>query len=435
MQSEKAGDPRLAATAGDVVTRLERIEGVTDVDEPLRSADGRSVLVNFALEGTDEQVEKLVEQPLAAVAAVRKAHPGVRVEQFGEVSAMKAIAAQDAKDGKRAELISTVLLLIILLAAFGAVVAAGLPLLLGASAVAATVGLLGPVSRLYALPADVADLVVIIGLAVGVDYAMFYSRRVMEERDRGRSAEEAVEVAAATSGRAVLVSGMTVLTAMGGLLFAGNPIFVGFGVGTMLVVAVAVLGSLTFLPAMLAFLSRKNWLEKGRVPYITKRRHRANGESRVWAAVLTRVLKRPLLSAVTRRRPARRALHPRARHPVREPGLRRLLAQPAGHPDLRPPAGRLPGRRRPGHDRDQGRRRHGRAGPGRDRAAARPRAGHRPALRALARGHQPRQDRRRRHPRRRGRRHRRRVRALARGAALRGRPRHRRAGCPAPRSR
>ena len=138
----------------------------------------------------------------------------------------------------------------------------------------------------------------IIGLAVGVDYAMFYSRRVMEERDRGRSAEDAVEVAAATSGRAVLVSGLTVLTAMGGLLFAGNPIFVGFGVGTMLVVAVAVLGSLTFLPAMLAFLSRKNWLEKGRVPYITKRRHRAKGESRVWAAILTRVLKRPLLSAV-----------------------------------------------------------------------------------------------------------------------------------------
>src|SRR5688572_17763937 len=298
VQSETAGDPRLAATAGDVVTRLGKIEGVTDVDAPLRSADGRSVLVSFALPGTEEHVEKLVEQPLAAVAAVQKAHPSVRVEQFGEVSATKAIAAQDAKDGKKSQLISNALLLIILLVAFGAVVAAGLPLLLGASAVAGTVGLLGPVSQLYALPADVADLVVIIGLAVGVDYAMFYSRRVMEERDRGRSAEDAVEVAAATSGRAVLISGLTVLTAMGGLLFAGNPIFVGFGVGTMLVVAVAVLGSLTFLPAMLAFLSRKNWLEKGRVPYITKRRHRAKGESRVWAAILTRVLKRPLLSAV-----------------------------------------------------------------------------------------------------------------------------------------
>src|SRR3954454_8274350 len=302
----RAGDPDVTAAVRDVVGRLKRIAGVTEVESPLDPAarantvskDARSVVVNFTMPGSDERVEKLVEQPLAAVAAVRAAHPDVRVEQFGEVSATKAIAAQDAKDGKRSQLISTALMLVILLVAFGSVVAAGLPLVLGASAVAATVGLLGPVSQLYALPADVAELVVIIGLAVGVDYAMFYSRRVMEERDRGQSIEAAVEVAAATSGRAVLISGMTVLTAMAGLLFAGNPISVGFGVGTMIVVAVAMLGSLTFLPAMLAFLSRKNWLEKGRVPYITKRRHANNGESRVWGAILTRVLKRPLLSTV-----------------------------------------------------------------------------------------------------------------------------------------
>jgi uncharacterized membrane protein YdfJ with MMPL/SSD domain len=302
----RAGDPEMTATVRDVVTRLERIDGVTQIESPLDPAarvntvskDGRSVVVNFAMPGSDEHVRKLVEQPLAAVAAVRAAHPDVRVEQFGEVSATKAIAEQDAKDGKRSRLISNGLMLIILLVAFGAVVAAGLPLVLGATAVAATVGLLGPVSQLFALPADVAELVVIIGLAVGVDYAMFYSRRVMEERDRGRSPEAAVEVAAATSGRAVLISGMTVLTAMAGLLFAGNPIFVGFGLGTMLVVAVAMLGSLTFLPAMLSFLSRKNWLEKGRVPYITKRRHATKGQSRVWGAILSRVLKRPLASTL-----------------------------------------------------------------------------------------------------------------------------------------
>ncbi len=275
VQSDRAGDPAATAAVRDVVGRLERIEGVTEIEDPLVSADGRSQLVSFAMAGSDEHVEKLVEQPLAAVAAAQAAHADVRVEQFGEVSASKAIAAQDAKDGKRSESISYGLMLIILLVAFGAVVAAGLPLVLGASAVAGTVGLLGPVSQLYALPADVADLVVIIGLAVGVDYAMFYSRRVMEERDRGRTVEAAVEVAAATSGRAVLISGLTVMTAMAGLLFAGNAIFVGFGIGTMLVVAVAVLGSLTFLPAMLAFLGRKNWLEKGRLPFIAKRRHAA----------------------------------------------------------------------------------------------------------------------------------------------------------------
>jgi uncharacterized membrane protein YdfJ with MMPL/SSD domain len=301
-----ADDPQVTAAVRDVVSRLERIDGITEIESPLDPAthvntvseDGRSVVVNFEMAGTDEHVEKLVEKPLAAVAAIQTAHPGVRVEQFGDVSATKEIAAQDAKDGKRSESISYGLLLIILLAAFGAIVAAGLPLVLGATAVAGTVGLLGPVSQIYALPPDVADLVVIIGLAVGVDYAMFYSRRMMEERDRGRSAEAAVEIAAATSGRAVLISGLTVMTAMAGLLFAGNPIFVGFGIGTMLVVAVAVLGSMTFLPAMLSFLSEKNWLEKGRVPYITKRRHKAKGQSRVWAAILTRVLKRPLASTL-----------------------------------------------------------------------------------------------------------------------------------------
>jgi RND superfamily putative drug exporter len=293
-----AGDPQATAAVRDVVSRLDRIEGVTGIERPLGSKDGRSVVVNFKLAGTDKQVEKLVEKPLAAVAAVQTAHPDLHVEQFGDASAAKEIAAQDAKDGKKSQGISFGLMLIILLVAFGALVAAGLPLLLGATAVAGTVGLLGPVSQLYALPPDVAELVVIIGLAVGVDYAMFYSRRMTEERDRGHSQEDAVEIAAATSGRAVLISGLTVLTAMAGLLFAGNPIFVGFGIGTMLVVAVAMLGSLTFLPAMLSFLSQKNWLEKGRVPYITKRRHKAKGESRVWGAILTRVLKRPLVSAL-----------------------------------------------------------------------------------------------------------------------------------------
>ena len=298
VQGKSAGDPEVTAAVRDVVSRLERIDGVTKIERPLTSQDRRSVLVSFTMRGTDEQAEKLVEQPLAAVAAAQAAHPGVRVEQFGEASAAKAIAAQDAKDGKQAQLLSNVLMLIILLVAFGAVVAAGLPLVLGASAVAAAVGLLGPVSRLYALPADVAQLMVIIGLAVGVDYAMFYSRRVMEERDRGHSAEDAVAIAAATSGRAVLISGLTVMTAMAGLLFAGNAIFVGFGIGTILVVAVAMLGSLTFLPAMLAFLSRKNWLEKGRMPYITKRRHANQGESRIWNAVLARVLRRPAVSTL-----------------------------------------------------------------------------------------------------------------------------------------
>src|SRR4051794_36603939 len=170
----KAADPQVTGAVRDVVTRLSRIEGITKIESPLDAAthgktvseDGRSVVVNFTLAGTKQHAEKLVARPLAAVAAVRTAHPAVRVEQFGDASAAKEIAAQDAKDGKSSQLVSFGLMLVILLVAFGAVVAAGLPLVLGATAVAGTLGLLGPVSQLYALPTDVAELVVIIGLAV-----------------------------------------------------------------------------------------------------------------------------------------------------------------------------------------------------------------------------------------------------------------------------
>jgi RND superfamily putative drug exporter len=304
--SIRARDAAVTAAVQDVVNRLERIDGVTDIESPLNaedrantvSRDGRSVVVNYKLPGDEDAVDKLVEAPLAAIADAQKGHTGVRIEAFGDVSATKAIAEQDEKEGQRSELISYGLTLLILLGAFGAFVAAGIPLLLGATAVAGTVGLLGPLSQMQSLAPEVQQVVVVIGLAVGVDYAMFYLRRMMEERDKGRSSAEALEVAAATSGRAVLISGVTVMVAMAGMLLAGNPVFVSFGIGTMLVVAVAVLGSMTFLPATLSYLGEKNWLEKGRVPWVAKRRHKTGGESRVWGAVLTAVLKRPLVSAV-----------------------------------------------------------------------------------------------------------------------------------------
>ena len=115
---------------------------------------------------------------------------------------------------------------------------------------------------------------------------------------RAASSEAALEIAAATSGRAVLISGFTVMTAMAGMLFSGNPIFSSFGIGTIIVVGVAMIGSLTFLPAVLSYLGQKGWLEKGRVPYVAKRRHANGGESRVWNAILDRVLKHPVVSVV-----------------------------------------------------------------------------------------------------------------------------------------
>jgi uncharacterized membrane protein YdfJ with MMPL/SSD domain len=188
--------------------------------------------------------------------------------------------------------------LAILLLAFGAAVAAGVPLLLGISAFVATTGLLAPVSQVAPLHEAVGQVTMLVGLAVGVDYAMFYLRRMIEEQRKGRSSEAALEVAAATSGRAVVISGLTVMAAMAGMFFSGNPIFVSFGIGTIIVVGVAVIGSLTVLPALLSFLAEKGWLERGRVPWVARRRKHRGGESRVWGAILDRVLARPLISAL-----------------------------------------------------------------------------------------------------------------------------------------
>jgi uncharacterized membrane protein YdfJ with MMPL/SSD domain len=307
-----ADSPEVTAATKDVVERLKQIDGVSDIESPLDrdqrastvSKDGRSVLVTFTLPGKAETkeemeaLETLADKPVAAVAAVQKAHPELLVEEHGQASEQKALGEQQRADEAKEKQFSMGGTLLILLLTFGAAVAAGVPLLLGVTSIAATTGLLAPISQLSPLHSAVAQVVILIGLAVGVDYAMFYLRRMLEEQDKGRSPAAALDVAAATSGRAVLISGFTVIAAMAGMFFSGNAIFSSFGIGTILVVAVAMIGSLTFLPAVLSYLGQKGWLEKGRLPYIAKRRHANKGESRVWNAILTRVLARPVLSVV-----------------------------------------------------------------------------------------------------------------------------------------
>src|SRR5829696_4519492 len=109
-----------------------------------------------------------------------------------------------------AETLSLPITLVILVLAFGALVAAGLPLLLGLSAVAITLGVLAPISQAFPVDESISSVILLVGLAVGVDYSLFYIRREREERAAGRGKEAALEAAAATSGRAVLVSGSTV---------------------------------------------------------------------------------------------------------------------------------------------------------------------------------------------------------------------------------
>jgi uncharacterized membrane protein YdfJ with MMPL/SSD domain len=301
--SVKVGDPQFTAAVKDVVTRLEHTKAVDKVKSPFAegnegnvSKDGRSALVTFEIPGDDDVAEDRVDGTLAATAAAQKANPDVFVGQFGDASADKAISKAFEDDFAKAEVLSLPITLLILIVAFGALVAAGVPLLLGLTAVGATIGLLAPISQLFPMDESVGSVVLLVGLAVGVDYSMFYLRRKMEERDAGRSKEDALAFAAATSGQAVLISGLTVMIAMAGMFFAGSIVFQSFAVGTILVVGVAVLGSLTVLPAVLSKLGDK--VEKGRVPIIGRMRHRNHGENRVWGWILDRVLRRPVVSLV-----------------------------------------------------------------------------------------------------------------------------------------
>jgi uncharacterized membrane protein YdfJ with MMPL/SSD domain len=298
-----ATDPEFRATVQDVVRRLEQTEDVVAIKNPYTPAnsgnvseDGRSALVTFSIpERSGVESEEQVEAPLATVSKLDEAHPEFRIEEFGDASADKELSESFESDFQQAEVTSLPITLIILIVAFGAVVAALVPLILAATAVAAAIGLLGPLSQVWPVDEAASSVILLIGLAVGVDYSMFYLRREREERARGASEDAALETAAATSGRAVLVSGITVAAAMAGMYFAGAATFDSFASGTILVVAIAVVGSLTVLPAVLAKLGDR--VNKARVPFLTPPQDRVKRESRLWNAILNPVLRRPGIAA------------------------------------------------------------------------------------------------------------------------------------------
>jgi uncharacterized membrane protein YdfJ with MMPL/SSD domain len=301
-KSQSPSDAGFKAAVTDVEHRLAAQKDVTNIQSPYArqnvtqiSRDGHSAAVMFDIKGDSTKAQDKVAPILAATAAAQKAHPGLRIEQFGDASTGKAVSKLFADDLKKAETLSLPVTMIILLLAFGALVAAGLPLLLGITAVVATMGIVAGVSQLSPVTENLSSVVVLVGLAVGVDYSLFYIRREREERKAGRDAESALAAAAATSGRAVLVSGFTVMAAMAGMYFTGDNGFAAMATGTILVVAVAMLGSLTVLPAMLSKLGDR--IDKGRLPFIGKRMAQRT-ESGMWTAILDRVLRHPKIAAV-----------------------------------------------------------------------------------------------------------------------------------------
>ena len=292
-RSGKLDQAEAKAAADDAAGRLSGLDEVEEVGDPVPSRDGGALLVPVTMSGTPDDASDHVGTLIDTTAAVQRDHPDVRVEQVGGASINKGINQQVADDLAKAELISLPVTLVIMLIAFGAIIAAGVPVLLAMSAVGAAFGLAGLASHFVPAVDSASSLILLMGMAVGVDYSLFYLKREREERQNGASHTRAVEIAAATSGHSVVVSGVAVIVSMAGLYLTNDAVFASLATGSVIVVAVAVLGSLTVLPALLAKLGKR--VDRPRVPLLWRLTNRT-GPPRVWPRLLRPALRYPLVT-------------------------------------------------------------------------------------------------------------------------------------------
>lgn len=281
-----------AQQAADTVARgFADVPYVEQVAAPVRSPSGEALLVTAELERGTDDVAALGE----VTDAVAADHPDLSVRQAGEVSIDEGVGDRVSEDLAAAEGISLPITLVLMLLAFGAVIAAGIPVLLAATSVAATIGITAALSHLVHAEPTVSSMIVLIGMAVGVDYSLFYLKREREERAKGQTTLDAVEIAAVTSGHSILVSGVAVIASMAGLFVVGGATFTSLATGSILVVAIAVLGSITVLPALLVKLGR--WVDRPRVPLLWRLNQRL-GRGAISKRVLRPVVRHPLAALV-----------------------------------------------------------------------------------------------------------------------------------------
>ena len=273
-----------------VTAAMTKLPEVASVAAPITAQDGTAVLVEVTMAGDPAHADDHVGPLLDATASVGKGFPGLRVEQAGAASVDKAVNHQVSKDLGSAADLSLPVTLVILLVAFGAIVAAGVPVLLALSAVAAATGLSTLASQFVPDSGTTSSMILLMGMAVGVDYSLFYVKRAREEHVRGLDRLDAVELAAETAGHAVVVSGLAVIVSMLGLFLAGDPAFSSLATGSIIVVAIAMLGSLTVLPAVLVALGRR--IDRPRVPVLW-RLSAQRRSPRLWPALLRPSLNHP----------------------------------------------------------------------------------------------------------------------------------------------
>ncbi|MWA14575.1 MMPL family transporter [Streptomyces sp. BA2] len=293
-------DPAFREAVERGISELRDQDGVASVEDPYApdgeaqfSDDGRTALVLAGLTGDERDRQEVA--PKLQEALDGTARGDIEVMLTGSSALNAAVVEQEDKDLARAESIGLPIALIVLLIAFGTLVAAGLPLILGVFALMTSFGALGALSYLTTFDTFVQAVVTMLGLALGIDYCLFMVTRQREELGsrRGRSIPEVVGATMATAGKAVLFSGFTVLVSVAGLLLVRAPVFRSMALGVMVAVAVMLAVAMTLLPAVLALLGTR--INRFAVPGLRRAVQHPDPEHSVWARWTRLVLRRPVL--------------------------------------------------------------------------------------------------------------------------------------------
>jgi putative drug exporter of the RND superfamily len=326
-------DPGFQGAVGDIVDGLRaasaQIDGVSTptfeqfpnpFEVPpqagLVSADGTAVRIVTRVPGDDERVPILLEPVLPIIDATRSAQPDLRIHVVSSTfinDDINELISTGLDDSLKLTLPLT---FIILLFAFGAIVASIVPLVLAVSSLVAAFGILGIYSQVIGpVSPNATQLIVLIGLAVAVDYSLFMITRFRVERRNGRDRAKAIEISSSTAGRAVFFSGLAVMISLAGLVTLGVSLFTSMAIGTIAVVLVSVIGSLTFLPAALSILGDRvnlgrpsTWIPRlvaalplgsasrrgmATIDWLDRRADRQEG-SGFWGRLVTAVMARPI---------------------------------------------------------------------------------------------------------------------------------------------
>jgi RND superfamily putative drug exporter len=292
--AQTVSDPGYRALIAGVTSRVEGVPGVRGIEwadnQSFVSADGHTTFLIAGLSG--DQNHQLLAGRAVAEAASKDVPAGFQVETGGASAFYNRFNDISKSDLERAEKISFPITLAVLAIAFATVVAAGLPLVLAIVSLVITLGLLYFLSGVTNMSVYVTNTASVIGIGVGIDYALFVVTRFREELRRGKSVSDAIPRTLATSGRSVTLSGMTVIVALFGMFLVNIQAFRSMAIGSMTVVAVAVLGAITLIPAILSLLGHR--IDKLHIPFLAKEPAEGQGFWHRWALS---VMKRPVMYA------------------------------------------------------------------------------------------------------------------------------------------